>query len=230
MKNILFTGILMIGFFCTINLTAEHDSRGKSNKNEGFYVGAIGGLNWLVKDHSYASGWISNDYFIYKDRIRFATDTKIGYFAGGIIGYKASPFYSCSFVSISPRIEGEISYRHNTSSHWWYSVVSKELRNPGIHGRITSISYMANVLVDINLNMSITPYMGFGAGYAQGFTKIHSIGRTWRGKSSRFAYQGICGLSCPICEKVEVSLDYRYLVADKHAADQSLSFGIKRYF
>jgi OmpA-OmpF porin, OOP family len=147
----------------------------------GFYIGAEGGLNWLLNSSNYG-GITSTSNFL-----------SSGFAVGGKVGY--------DFVG--PRVELEALYRNNKESGTVYF--------PGgpafVTGQINQVSVMANVLYDFFPGAVLTPYVGVGAGVAFVDPGLQG-GCTMC--STQFAYQGIVGLSYAATPNLSVSLDGRY--------------------
>lgn len=237
MKKILTTFLILAGMICASNLAAQEECcESTCNGNQGFYVGAIGGANWLNLN-SLTANDVEVDNSVVSAKVQL--HTKVGYLAGGVVGYKFCPLYLSSCFSMSPRVEAEFSYRNNKISRATITAtatpVAAELADDAealpvgvasqkvkVSRHMNTMTYMANFLVDLDFNMPVTPYVGVGIGYA------HSWSKGWKG--DRFAYQGIAGVSYAVCEGVDLCVDYRYMKAVKHSNDQAVCFGVKKYF
>ncbi|MBV8393499.1 MAG: OmpA family protein [Alphaproteobacteria bacterium] len=103
----------------------------------GFYIGAEGGLNWLLN----SSGYQSTSNFL-----------GAGYAIGGKVGY--------DFVG--PRVELEGLYHNNSVAGTVYFPAGPAY----VNGQINQVSVMANLLYDFAPGATITPYVGAGAGIA----------------------------------------------------------------
>jgi len=152
----------------------------------GFYIGAEGGLNWLLNNSftatvavpgAVASGNVNGTY-------------NTGWLAGGMIGYDF----------IGPRVELEGVYRSNNGT----------LTVPGVagsvNGYVNQVSIMANLLYDFNAGGTIVPYVGAGAGVA--FLTAGDSGGS--AGATAFAYQAIAGLGWNIDTMFRVNLEGRY--------------------
>ena len=132
--------------------------------SSGFYIGAEGGLNWLLNTNvttNTSSGGNLNTV---------AVTPQTGFAAGGVIGY--------DFVG--PRVEVEGVYRGNQSN-------LASSNGQALGANIGQLGILANLLYDFAPGSTITPYIGAGAGI--GFVDSNaSLG------STVFAYQGIVGL------------------------------------
>ena len=107
----------------------------------GFYIGAEGGLNWMLNTNAGA----------------FNISPQTGWAAGAVVGY--------DFVG--PRVELEGVFRQNPSNvngpvPWGFANSSRNINQLGI---------MANLLYDFAPGAVITPYIGAGAGigFVDGF-------------------------------------------------------------
>ncbi|KAF3362227.1 Outer membrane family protein [Chlamydiales bacterium STE3] len=149
---------------------------------EGFYVGALGGANFLEANK----------------RNGVKAKFKTGYNAGGMIGYRW-----CTGL----RLEGEASYRHNKVRNFKFGGVRY---SPGGHCR--SWSYMANVFYDFSdyYFWSVTPYVGAGIGYTNERVRVGSDTIGFRHDKNGFAWQVIGGLAYPICDVAELAVEYRF--------------------
>jgi hypothetical protein len=220
---------LFIFGLATTNLTAESTCCPMAcEQNTGVYVGAIGGGNWLIVDSERID---SEEEDLPSSKL--SMHMKPGFIAGGVIGYKFCPINITSYCNInsfccmvSPRVEAEVAYRYNRYSH--IKVDGEKLK---LKGHVHTISYMANFIGDIDLGMPVTPFVGFGLGYADSQARIRVPGfGTVKGHEDHFAYQFIGGVNYALCEKTEISLDYRYLKSIKHCYNNSVCLGIKRFF
>ncbi len=162
----------------------------------GFYVGAEGGLNWLLNNNSY--------------------NMNTGWAAGGVLGY--------DFVG--PRVELEGVYRSNNGTRPGIIGSTSPTvacipgvqglpvctQSPGttsfgnVGGHINQLAFLANLLYDFAPGATITPYVGGGAGIAFVDQDINGCSLC----STQFAYQGILGLGWNINQNFRVNLDGRY--------------------
>lgn len=185
-----------------LGLFAVTNCYGDSYQNTGFYVGALGGPAWApMKDYH-------DEYY----DIKYQSNT--GYRVGGIFGYKFWPIASSSAITVYPRLEGEIAYQKNTYTY-------KEMTD-GIESEKGKDNYdvligMANAYLDLDIGSRFTPYVGGGVGFS-----YHTM-------DTGFKYQGIVGVNYALCEKLDLSVDYRYL-GGNHRTSHSVCFGIKKFF
>jgi opacity protein-like surface antigen len=90
------------------------------------------------------------------------------------------------------------------------------------------------------INFAFKPYLGIGMGYAgikeKGKRHVYHFG--WFGftdhdsinlKQDSVAWQAIAGISYPICQKTELSLEYRYFQAD-NLKNNKIGLVLSRYF
>ena len=154
--------------------------------SSGFYIGAEGGLNWLL--NTTVTGQQINNA---GTQFQIGVAPQTGWAAGGKIGY--------DFVG--PRVELEAVYRQNQTN---LSANNFNTSNLGVVGnQIGQLGILANVLYDFMPGATITPYVGAGAGI--GFVDGNSSL-----SSTVFAYQGIVGLGWNVDQNFRVSLDGRY--------------------
>jgi len=114
------------------------------------------------------------------------------------------------------RVEGELGYRNNdisgiriTGTRPRPTPLSATSFTPG--GSLEEVSLMANVLYDIYLGsrFKLTLGAGIGGDYAS-FDVDGGLGdNNWS-----FAYQGIIGLAYALSPRTDLTLNYRYLVAE----------------
>jgi len=149
--------------------------------NPGFYIGAEGGLNWLLNNSN--NNYNSTSNFL-----------GAGYVVGGKVGY--------DFVG--PRVELEALYHNNLESG---TVYYPNGSSAFVNGQINQTSLMINGLYDFFPGAVLTPFVGAGAGVAFVDPSISS-GCTMC--STQFAYQGIIGVSYKATDNLSVDLDGRY--------------------
>jgi len=148
---------------------------------EGIYIGAGGGLNY----HEEAD--------IGGVRFNGDADFDLGFALMGVIGYSFG----------GPRIEGELSYRSNSTDKATVinPVTNNVARRPD--GDLDTIALMANLYYDFDIGSFVTPYIGAGIGGA--YAEYDDIG-----EEVVFAYQGIVGASFYLDENIDAFVDYRY--------------------
>jgi len=167
----------------------------KAEAHAGFYIGPLGGANWLQtnKKSHHHDGSSEEDF-----GSNLEVDFNTGYYVGGFLGYEF-----CSGLSV----EAEFTYRHNTIRK--IKAFDESFK---AHGKFWSMSYMANVLYDIHLNrwlcLPITPYIGAGIGYEQQRLKLGRF--HGEGKKNGFAWQVLAGIGYDITPCFDVALDYRF--------------------
>ena len=148
--------------------------------SSGFYIGAEGGLNWLLNTTITSQQAGSNG-----NLVPVSVTPQTGWAAGGVIGY--------DFVG--PRVELEGVYRQNQTN--------LGANGTAIGTQVGQLGILANLLYDFAAGSTITPYIGAGAGV--GFVDSNaSLG------STVFAYQGIIGLGWNVDTNFRVNLDGRY--------------------
>ncbi len=173
---------------------------------DGVYVGVLGGANWLQNDH----------------HRRRDTKFDTGYAVGGSIGYKFCNDF---------RIEEEVIYRNNQQRrhHGLFGSSSRHHRH--------SVSWMTNFLYDIDLCWCVKPYVGVGLGadwdkrdHRSGSSSDEESGSGRNHHRAHFAVQGIAGVLYPLCDCIDLSLDYHYLWASSHRQNHTLAAGVKYGF
>ena len=153
--------------------------------SSGFYIGAEGGLNWLL--NTTVTGQQANNF---GTLVTVGAAPQTGFAVGGVIGY--------DFVG--PRVELEGVYRQNQTN----LSTSNTFTNFGTVGtQIAQLGILANLLYDFAPGSTITPYVGAGAG-------VGFVDGTSSLSSTVFAYQGIVGLGWNVDTNFRVNLDGRY--------------------
>jgi len=154
--------------------------------SSGVYIGAEGGLNWLLNTTVTGQqiGGAGTQFQI-------GVSPQTGWAAGGVIGY--------DFVG--PRVELEGVYRQNQTNLTANNFNTSNLGT--IATQIGQLGILANLLYDFSPGSTITPYIGAGAGV--GFVDGNSSL-----SSTVFAYQGIIGLGWNVDTNFRVNLDGRY--------------------
>ena len=154
----------------------------------GFYIGAEGGINWLLNNTSTANvtaGGLAGSG-------QANITTQLGWTAGGMIGYDF----------LGPRVELESRFIQNTAT----------LTAPGVAGSlgatINQVPIMANVYYDFMAGGIIVPYIGAGAGIA--FTNLTGGGFSNSSSNVQFAYQGMVGVGWNIDSQFRLNLEGRY--------------------
>ena len=161
-------------------------AQAQSLQYPGFYIGAVGGLNWVFSN-SY-NGSISTLGTVTNPAINESYNT--GWAVGAMIGYDF----------LGPRVEIEGMYRDSTGTGVIPSVPSTFAVDA------SQVSVMANVLYDFNTGGRIVPYVGAGAGIA--FMSINGVDGV--ATSTQFAYQAIVGVGYNIDSTFRINLEGRY--------------------
>lgn len=167
----------------------------------GFYVGGFGGANFISTSRNCGR---SRDHF------------NTGYVAAASLGYRW-----CHDV----RFEFEYAYRNNQRKH---NIVGAS-SNRRHFGRN---AYMFNGLYDINLcnDWCLKPFVGVGIGYEQINGRRHSD-ESGRHHRNGFAWQIIAGIAYPICDVIDLSLEYRFFKGRAHNLyNNDVGVGLKYYF
>jgi len=176
-------------------------SQAQSLQYPGFYVGAAGGLNWLLNS-SYPVNTTAPGIF--------ANPTanaaySMGWAAGGMIGY--------DFVG--PRVEIEGMYRQNQGT------INVPTTGTTAGVDFYQVSAMANLLYDFNAGGVIVPYIGAGAGVA--FVNTRS-GGSWA-ESTQFAYQAMVGVGYNLDSMFRFNLEGRFYGTTNPTFNQTVNVG-----
>ncbi len=141
---------------------------------------------------------------------------KPGFYVGGAFGYTCTnPF----------RLEAELLYQRQELDH----------ARGGHHGKghLNTWQGMANVLFECPLFCNFKVYLGGGAGYACArgkWTSQYSFLGSVHHKKNGFAWQAILGLTYPICQHTDLSVEYRYFDVDSHVTNHKFGLAIRQYF
>ena len=130
------------------------------------------------------------------------TGYRPGYAGGGNLGYKNNPL----------RYEGELTYFNANLKYF----SQNNQRQTDVGGYNNGVLAMANILYDApGLIKELSPYLGFGIGYAWLNVKMDNVitGSTAKITSSPFAYQGSAGISYNFAENYALTVSYRYLAS-----------------
>jgi outer membrane protein OmpA-like peptidoglycan-associated protein len=161
-------------------------SQAQTLQYPGFYIGAIGGVNWQLNNSF--SGTIFSPTAGVSGTGNATFNT--GWAAGGMIGY--------DFVG--PRVEVEGMYRDNTGT------LTSNATGGSVGVDLNQVSVMANLLYDFNAGGTIVPYIGVGAGVA--FVNASVGGGS--ANSTQFAYQAMLGVGYNVDPSIRINLEGRY--------------------
>lgn len=174
---------------------------------EGFYVGATGAADFLSNAKRHREG-------------RYET----GFFGAIDLGYRW-----CSGL----HLEAEVAYRyHRQKRHTDYYGYGNR------RGHRDVWAAMVNVLYDINMCWCVQPYVGVGLGYAhvkQHRHLFYSYNHD-RNRDNAFAWQIIAGIAYPICDNIDVAVEYRFFDAvtsnrhQKNFFHNDIGVNLKYYF
>ncbi|MBT5239957.1 MAG: OmpA family protein [Rhodospirillaceae bacterium] len=93
----------------------------------------------------------------------------------------------------------------------------EDFAGPQAIGSQNQLTALGNILMDVDIDAAITPYLGLGAGL--GKTKwetVTGVGTpTYEGSNTKFTWQAIAGFSAPLTEQVNLTVDYRYVQSGK---------------
>ena len=159
-----------------------------AGQNKGWYIGLEGGANWVSDNDTTFSTSLPTTG---PANIEFDT----GWAGIATTGYAFQNNW---------RLEGELGYRHND-----IDAINGVSNAPG--GELNSTSLMVNALYDIPVTNRMTVSLGAGAG------AVHAEfddGVLDQDEDTRFAYQGIAGLSYAASSRMDLTLNYRYLRSD----------------
>ena len=158
--------------------------------------------NWYLK------GFAGLNFLTFQEKSNAELEADVGYALGGSVGY--------SFPKLV-RLEGEFTYRSN-------DLDKLILKDDGasllldLDGRLSSFSYMGNVLYDLPVNWKVVPYVGVGFGGRQQWSHLSVVAFKGtpddmyiKGKSNNAAYQLIGGLNLALFGSLDTGIEYRFL-------------------
>jgi outer membrane protein OmpA-like peptidoglycan-associated protein len=121
------------------------------------------------------------------------------------------------------RVEGELAHRRNEADS--LAILGDSIDTDA---KIRATSLMANVLYDIPLSPSVTPYVGAGLGFARlSLTDNLALGGGATGDTV-FAYQGIAGIAINLTDGLDLLADYRYFNPND-AKSEGIEFDYKAH-
>jgi opacity protein-like surface antigen len=188
----------------------------------GFYIGGFGGANFISTSRDCGSNT--------------KRDFNTGYVLNASIGYRW-----CHDV----RFEFEYAYRNNQGKH--RNRDSGSICNSSGSKRKNFIqnAYMFNGFYDLGLcnDWCIKPFVGAGIGYVNARNAHHhnrcestvvgaAVSSSSRKKDKNgFAWQLIAGIAYPICDEVDLSLEYRFFKGrERRLYNNDVGVGLKYYF
>lgn len=175
----------------------------------GFYVSGNASCNFLSHDREHGA------------KVTFDP----GYFLAPAIGYRFCNGF---------RVEGEFGYRHNCLKRLKFYGTSFH-----VSGKFETYSGLANVYYDLPMCWCLKPYIGAGIGYAYTKATVHGDGyysgsssSSSRGHRSGFAWQVIAGVAYPICENIDLAVEYRFFRNERICRVQNNDIGasVRYYF
>lgn len=210
--------LIIFAALVTMSLSNTASARCRSPVDLGcgnWYIGGFGGYNWTAKN-----GWKipknpvppsptnptpASTTFLPHFNLR---QYKPGYLAGGSFGYRWKNGF---------RLEAEVSFRYNQRKH--------KHKNDSNH---QATAYLANAIYQCKIEfIPIQFYFGGGLGYCNTYHKHHE-----RSVDDRdgFAWQALGGLAYPICNKLDITVEYRYFMESQaNFRNNSVQLGFRYY-
>ena len=190
-------GILLVTT-AAVSLVAAQES---SAHNRGWYIGIESGAGW-VDDNSIITN--TPDVVVdtelqaavpllagFDDKLKFDT----GWAADVTIGYGFEKNW---------RVELQLDYRKNDFKDLFFAGKNNLVADKG---DLTEYSAMINVIYDVPLTDKLDLNIGVGAGADH--ARFKEAG--FKDGDTRFAVQGIVGLSYAVSKRLDLTLTYRYL-------------------
>lgn len=179
----------------------------------GFYIGGFGGASFISTSKNH-------------NEIKRHFDT--GYILSASIGYRW-----CHSV----RVEFEYAYR-NHKGHHRNKADCDEFFCGTKKKNFCQNAYMFNGIYDLDLcnDWCVKPFIGFGIGYAENHNDHHRFcgdcaESSHRHNKNGLAWQIIAGIAYPICDSIDLSLEYRYFKGrDHHLNNNDIGLGLRYYF
>lgn len=159
-----------------------------------FYLGAQGGLS--IQDEGDAR----------EDNVEGDIDFSEGFAVGALGGYRFG-----LNDNLSLDVEAEVTYRDNDVDDVTVSGVDLDA-----DGDLTSFAFMANGWLNWHVGSGFSPYIGGGVGVLHvELEDLNIVGINLDDDSDTVvAGQLGAGVAYAVTENVELSLDYRFLIAD----------------
>lgn len=184
----------------------------------GFYIGTFAGGNFITTCNH------RNRSDIFRNRHNFSS----GYVVDASIGYRW-----CNDL----RFEFEYAYRNNKGRHRWRESRNEDTFCCSKRKNFVQNAYMFNAFYDLNLCndwcLNLKPFVGVGIGYASGRNHHHRFDgerHRWN-RDNGFAWQVIAGLAYPICDEIDLSLEYRFFKGRaERLYNNAVGVGLKYYF
>jgi len=200
--------ISFLGMALAFAVATAHADEQAMPLRQGGYALLEGGFNMVSPNHFFDS-FISGNL---KGKV------KDGWGLSGAGGYK----WSYGF-----RTELEVSYHRNSYKDFDTS------SNP-ITGKQVTVSFMGNLLYDVNTGTRVTPYFGGGVGGTVAWLKNLTQVRTGilgirNNESCKLAYQAILGFAIAIAPQWEAIVDARYRISDDHEFDLAAPDSLSKY-
>lgn len=198
MKNMWILVTLGIALFAPTLIRAE----------EGFYVGAQGGVNFL------------HCHFLQERHCYFDT----GYNLGVVAGYAWCNGWS---------LESEITYHDN---RYRLRGTNEDGDQDTFHGHVDTWSFMTNGYYTIPFctPLLLSPYVGAGIGADRVHQVIRISGKQAKGSNTGFAWQLMAGINRTIFQEIIMSLEYKFhaspLRHGHHLQNHSITLGFKKFF
>lgn len=170
---------------------------------EGYYIGGVGGANWMN----------------YKHDLEFKT----GYFVAMSVGYRFCNGF---------RLEGEVGYRRNRlrDVDLGDNIVYRSNAHLSTTSWMGHLFYEYPLHY---CGFCLKPFVGAGIGYARSDFRIKSFGQiiiNQREIEKGFAWDVIAGVAYPICCNIDIDLEYRYFRTRYDSENHSLAAGVRYFF
>lgn len=159
-----------------------------------FYLGAQGGLS--IQDDS--------------DAENEGIDAEFGFSEGFAVGAVGGYRFGLN-DSLSLDVEAEVTYRDNE-----FDDISIAGVNVDADGDLTSFAFMANGWLNWHVGSGFSPYIGGGVGFLRAEVEDVTVVGIGLADDSDTVVAGQlgAGVAYAVTENVELSLDYRFLIAD----------------
>jgi outer membrane protein OmpA-like peptidoglycan-associated protein len=215
------TKLALLGAAAALSLLSAQQS---SAHHQGWYVGGEAGINWISdNDIAFEDNFASTDAFSNISLDSGTVNFDAGWAGLATVGYGFEKNW---------RIELEGGYRSNdfnAAVNYFDSNVEcraafqTELGCPGTataKGSFDEWTAMVNVVYDVPLTDKLDLNIGVGAG--ADFSRVKAAG--FKDDDTNFAYQAIVGLSYKVTDRLDLTVNYRYLNVDSPSYTADLGF------
>lgn len=218
----------------------------------GFYIGGFGGANFISTSRDCGREDINGSQITSRGKRSFDT----GYVLNASIGYRWCHDVRFEFEYAYRNNKVTHKSRFNTSNECDVCDSSSSSHHDQKKKEFIQNAYMFNGFYDLGLcqDWCFKPFVGVGIGYVQTRNSHHDFSNFEESSSSSsssrcgsssssdnhckksnknngFAWQLIAGIAYPICDEVDLSIEYRFFKGKEHNLyNNDIGVGLKYYF